>query len=319
MLDTPLRRREQEVWQALDELWAIHGDFKYLTGDAIRERLWALGKSRGSPNEIYKYRKTWAESHKISSGDRDVGFSLDDPITRAARLVHDEITQKAQEQIEKIKSDFIQKEEKYQKDFLSIKSSLDSLLFEYNNLEKNYTQTKLEFLEEKEMRKTLELAFESEKQRFADFSQEKANHILQLKNNSEGQIREIKDIFEKNILEKNNIINKLEEEKKILGIEYSENLNQVKTDNYNLKILIAKQEDKISLLYSDIDTHKQNIQEKNNIILEKEKHIVIEITKKEILQKELLEYKIELKQERYLVKSSETKLARLRALNLCYE
>lgn len=319
MLDAPLRRREQEVWQALDDLWSIHGDFKYLTGDTIRERLFALGKSRGSPNEIYKYRKTWAESRKVASINQSSNFVHDDPITRAARLVHEELTQKAKEEIEHIKADFIQKEEDYKKEVFNIKTNLNSLVLEFSNLEKNYTQVKSEFSKENEARNALEIEIKNHKQRFTDLIEEKEKNIFELKSLFSFQLKELKDIFEKNLVEKNLQINKLEEEKKNLGAEYSEGLNQIKTENYNFKIIIAKQEDKILSLTNEITISKNNAENINKIIIEKEKNIAEEKAKKEVLQQEILDCKIALKKERFLVKSSETKLARLRALNLCYE
>ena len=74
-MEMAIRRREQEVWQACDDLWALFGDFGSLTGDAIRDRLVALGKSRGSPNEIYRYRKTWELSRKVKKTRRCIRLS----------------------------------------------------------------------------------------------------------------------------------------------------------------------------------------------------------------------------------------------------
>lgn len=58
-------RREAEVWQVCDDLWAQKGEWGALTGDAIRDKLVQLGYKRGSPNEIYKYRHTWKLSRHI--------------------------------------------------------------------------------------------------------------------------------------------------------------------------------------------------------------------------------------------------------------
>jgi len=55
-----LGRREGEVWDACDELL---GEEKKITLDTIQDKLEELGFDRGSPNYIYKYRKTWLD-HK---------------------------------------------------------------------------------------------------------------------------------------------------------------------------------------------------------------------------------------------------------------
>src|ERR1700688_326604 len=105
-MDVPMRRREQEVWQACDDLWAIHGHFKTLTGDAIRDRLLSLGLSKGSPNEIYKYRKTWEQSRGVSlSAPQVAHLGDDDPISRAVRVVHEKIQSEANDRLDNLKAE----------------------------------------------------------------------------------------------------------------------------------------------------------------------------------------------------------------------
>src|SRR5258708_7374209 len=104
-MELPTRRREQEVWQACDDLWAIHGHNKTLTGDAIRDRLLALGLSKGSPNEIYKYRKTWEQSRGVFLGSPQVAqLTDDDPISRAVRVVHEKIQSEASSRLDNLKA-----------------------------------------------------------------------------------------------------------------------------------------------------------------------------------------------------------------------
>ena len=105
-MELALRRREQEVWQACDDLWALHGDLKQLTGDAIRDRLLGLGKSRGSPNEIYKYRKSWSLSRRIDNNSATEPFEDNDPISRAVRMVHEKLLDEAEEKVETLQNNY---------------------------------------------------------------------------------------------------------------------------------------------------------------------------------------------------------------------
>ena len=92
-MEIATRRREQEVWQACDDLWALHGEMFALTGDAIRDRLVHLGKNRGSPNELYRYRKTWIVSRRVNTKAEISDESELDPISRAVKLVHEHIAE----------------------------------------------------------------------------------------------------------------------------------------------------------------------------------------------------------------------------------
>ena len=65
-MNPPKTRRENEVWQACDDLWAVNNSTEALKGDRIRDQLVQLGYKKGSPNEIYKYRSSWKESRGIS-------------------------------------------------------------------------------------------------------------------------------------------------------------------------------------------------------------------------------------------------------------
>ena len=59
-------RREGEVWDACDERLAEN---KKLTLDTLQNKLESLGYDRGSPNYIYRYRKTWLESKGMTLDD----------------------------------------------------------------------------------------------------------------------------------------------------------------------------------------------------------------------------------------------------------
>lgn len=107
-LSTPKTRRESEVWQACDDLWAQNSSARTLTGDNIRDQLLKLGYKRGSPNEIYRYRTSWRESRGITDigeqSDTDVKSS--DPISRAVSMVYDQMRTQATDEIEKLTEEF---------------------------------------------------------------------------------------------------------------------------------------------------------------------------------------------------------------------
>ena len=65
----PKTRREMEIWSACDGLWAQSGILSAITGDAIREEVLRLGYKKGSPNEIYRYRKTWIDARQVAQLD----------------------------------------------------------------------------------------------------------------------------------------------------------------------------------------------------------------------------------------------------------
>lgn len=107
-LTTPKTRRESEVWQACDDLWAKTSSARHLTGDNIRDQLLNLGYKRGSPNEIYRYRSSWRDSRGISDAheNQDAEIKTSDPISRAVSLVYDQIRSQANDSLEQLKEDY---------------------------------------------------------------------------------------------------------------------------------------------------------------------------------------------------------------------
>jgi len=107
-MDLPNTRRESEVWQACDDLWVKYATFSKLTGDAIRDQLVVLGYKKGSPNEIYKFRRTWKFSRGIF--EEDAATQTDevqnDPISRAVFLVYEQMQTKTKEELEKRQVEF---------------------------------------------------------------------------------------------------------------------------------------------------------------------------------------------------------------------
>lgn len=108
-LSTPKTRRESEVWQACDDLWAGRNSVRALTGDNIRDQLVKLGYKRGSPNEIYRYRNSWKDSRGIvdeEGGSTGGEIQTSDPISRAVSLVYDQMRSQASDALEKITADY---------------------------------------------------------------------------------------------------------------------------------------------------------------------------------------------------------------------
>ncbi len=103
-MDTPKTRRENEVWQACDDLWALNASLEALKGDHIREQLVKLGFKKGSPNEIYKYRQTWRESRGISEKALVEAGQQTDPISRAVSLVYEQMQQETLQKINAVES-----------------------------------------------------------------------------------------------------------------------------------------------------------------------------------------------------------------------
>lgn len=104
-MDAPKTRRENEVWQACDDLWALHANLEALKGDSIRDQLINLGYKKGSPNEIYKYRSSWKESRGISEKSLAESVQVADPISRAVSLVYEQIQQEAAQKITSIQNE----------------------------------------------------------------------------------------------------------------------------------------------------------------------------------------------------------------------
>lgn len=60
---SPRTRREKEIWEACDVIYTELQEANKITGDLIFSQLVRLGYKKGSPNEVYRYRKTWREEH----------------------------------------------------------------------------------------------------------------------------------------------------------------------------------------------------------------------------------------------------------------
>lgn len=118
-MSAPKTRREFEIWKVCDQMVAEGIPGIRVTGEAIRERLFEAGLSKGSPNEIYKYRKHWREARGVEEEDFHLPMInqikivnplnkvkqgiLSDPLVRAVEAIRAEIQKETSAELEKFK------------------------------------------------------------------------------------------------------------------------------------------------------------------------------------------------------------------------
>lgn len=261
------RRREQEVWQACDDLWALHGDLGGITGDAIRERLLDSGKSRGSPNEIYKYRKTWGLSRGINKEPVSPSASDSDPISRAVRMVHEKIHSEAQEHIEALKREFSEELQLKNGEIAQVKEDLSAVVEEFSSLQHEFSKLaqenkvlKEQLIAEIEVRKSVEKELSISKANAAQMLRSHEQIMVEFHKNQALTIEHIKGAF--GVIEKSlrAHIEEMEREKKRLGQEFSEELNRVKLEKYNLDLAAKELQGRCAQLNEELlFTEQKNI------------------------------------------------------------
>lgn len=166
-MDAPKTRRENEVWQACDDLWALNTSLEALKGDQIREQLLKLGYKKGSPNEIYKYRASWRESRGISEKTLAQTVEVADPISRAVSLVYEQIQQEAQQKITSIQTESLDQLEALGKQNQILSTQYETLQEKHDALitEKEGLEISVELLREnlgQEQQKNRELKIRQE-------------------------------------------------------------------------------------------------------------------------------------------------------------
>lgn len=312
------RRREQEVWQACDDLWSTHGDMSFLTGDAIRERLVDLGKSRGSPNEIYKYRKTWTVSRKIENL-KDNKSENNDPITRAVRMVHEELKGETDSEIKKIRDNFRATLEEKEKDIKDKDTALAKLMEEFSIL-------KEKFLNLEEQKENLQQDLTSKKKLYSEIENKYELAIGLWEKEKAGLnklVDEIKKVHEKELIRALAEVQlenkKLADELHQKGITYSENLMELKTKIYNLELTKKNVEEKVAEYEVRILDYEEALGLKENsltLMKEKEKDFISQITTHKTnltsLAKELLVKDLAIRKLNHELTKAHTKISRLR-------
>ena len=146
----PQTRREKEIWHACETLWQQPPHLRKLTGDAIQAQLLALNYKKGSPNEVYRYRKTWQETRGVPSVTEQINDNtetlsppkLPDPINRAVSLVRDEIFSEAQQTIQKMTEDFNAERTLYEEKIKAVQALLEDT--QQHNQQLHLEQQRLE-------------------------------------------------------------------------------------------------------------------------------------------------------------------------------
>lgn len=276
-MEIPIRRREHEVWQACDDLWARFGSMKDLTGDIIREQLVLHGKSRGSPNEIYKYRKSWMQSRKIAVDEVNHD---DDPITRVVRVVHEQLKNDADEAIEKVTADFNKTLAERDASIKEAHDAINKVMAEFSDLEREKSQVvaraqalDAQLQAEIDVRRALERELQLKKIEATHLVQAHEKLVSELKavylkESSDAKLRE-----QEARLSSTNAIRVLEDEKRALGYEYSEKLNEVKTELYNQKIQTQKSDEK----FLEAQQEVRQLRDKLAALVEKNNELISEI------------------------------------------
>ncbi|MBY0543940.1 MAG: hypothetical protein K2Q14_00145 [Gammaproteobacteria bacterium] len=102
MMTLPKTRKEQEIWQACDDLLAVGKTIREITGEAIAVRLRELKYKAGSSNERYKYRDSWMAARGLSREEQGRGVAdISDPIARAATVFRDGLERELRLEYEK--------------------------------------------------------------------------------------------------------------------------------------------------------------------------------------------------------------------------
>ncbi len=204
-MSKPRTRREREIWQACDELYAMDIPLAKITGDAIRDQLIELGYRRGSPNEVYKYRKSWQESRGVEIVDltvkgEDAGFP--DPIARAVSLVRESIQTEAQEEIKQvISATSVQvaiaeaQTEKLRLALDLLQQKYDPLLIEFHQLKKNQQNLNDDFLLIKEKHSQTEAQVKTQQELLAKTENNHEKHLVELKETQQQTISALQSRF----------------------------------------------------------------------------------------------------------------------------
>ncbi len=321
-MDVAIRRREQEVWQACDDLWALVGDLKQLTGDAIRERLLTLGKSKGSPNEIYRYRKTWMQSRRVQAGAEPNEDQENDPISRAVRLVHEKLQAEAEQEIAILNEVLLAQKAEAEEQKQQSKADMERVLEEYStlskeldNLKREGSKIKDEFAAEIDVRKATEQELKRRDVEYRTALRAKEQEQEQAVQVHQKELETLKKCHQDALaaLEKNQ--NLLREENKTLGQKFSEDLNAMRTQLYNLNLLKAKSEEREGIAIAELEKIKIMLRDSTEAREIVAKQLAEMRAVNQVLKSNEARALGEEKKGRYQLKKVELKLARFRAIH----
>ncbi len=295
MMKTPKTRREHEIWRACDELMASGIPGNKVTGDTIREHLLELGFSKGSPNEIYKYRKSWREARGIEDEDFRQSVTgtvaLTDPLTRAVEVVRTEIRAESQVEIDNVKKDTQTQINTMQKTLQEAESQLQNSLeknqlfdTENSELKSAIILFQVQLSEERQKTAALEQALKSSDASYKKLEQTMQNLLLELKNSHdrtqktlEKQLQDTEVYYQKEINEYKELLEK-HRHKSIVEIEHLKTMNhkvEIKYLDIENQLKQSCQKEKkyyltIEILETKINSLQEKIKNKQNKIQEVE-------------------------------------------------
>jgi len=171
----PTTRREKEIWQACEALLADRKTLAQITGDAIRDTLLSLGYKKGSPNEIYRYRKTWQTEAGLlspSSGEAELCSALPDPIQRAASQLREEIFLEAQQEQAQLKEAFAIERTQYEQALEQVKAELQLKADALNKTTARVLHLEEAHAQELQLREELEAALLAQQSQVQTLNQE---------------------------------------------------------------------------------------------------------------------------------------------------
>lgn len=297
-MKTPQTRREREIWQVCDEL-VLEGTLGHkVTGEAIRERLLELGYSKGSPNEIYKYRKNWREGRGIVEEDFSQpikAVTLTDPIARAVEAVRQEIRKEAESEIEQIRKETQEQTQRLQVQAQETDRELKQLLETYQSLSSVNAELQAEnrqlqrlLSDEKQLKSALEQQVKSKDESLNQLESETAKVLKELKNNH----IEIKEQFNKQLLN--------------TELHYQKEIDDLKSLHENQRHQWLMDNDRLKVSNQEYDVKLGKIESKLENENQKNQELLINL---KTLESKIEDLKLERRNQQNTIKALENKLA----------
>lgn len=275
----PKTRRENEIWQACDALVAEGILGHKVTGDMLREKLLDLGHSKGSPNEIYKYRRNWREARGIVEEDfsrsQNDALALSDPIVRAAEAIRKEIEMKATAAIEKMRHEAeLQvnscqgKLDERERDLKQLSENNKELAFGNTELKGESRTLQAQLFEEKQKTSVLEQSIRSSAVALQKFEREADRLLVELKQSHletcEGLKDRLKDseaYYQKEIDKYREIYEKQRHEWMVVNDGLKVTHQRLEVKNVKTELQLSEAYQKIQLLTKTLNQLELKVEE----------------------------------------------------------
>ena len=278
-------RREGEVWDACDELF---GENRKLTLDQIQSKLETLGLDRGSPNYIYKYRKTWSDSkgitqeelkslHHVMERETQRKSTNEEGIPKALlksfSLYLREINQQSHDHyqpkindLEAILKSEKEKNNQLENDCLSLKEKVAFLEQGLDEIRESKRQTDNELIQLHQNNSTLKHQLQAKEDFIQMLEQKNVAQINELKANAKARIEQLE-----NSLQETNIQHKIEKEVLLNHQERERHKTMLEMDD--LKVARHKVEQELSISLEK----QQHLKQENQQFIQKISRLVTEL------------------------------------------